>query len=85
MRIKPTVLIEFFGIQRAIAQTEAVQMPVSAGTSAGDALIFAKTRYPGLPLEKGKILITVNQEVVGPEHILKSNDTVCFIPGIGGG
>jgi molybdopterin converting factor small subunit len=60
-------------------------MPVIAGTCAGDALYFAKSKYPGLPLEEDKILITVNQEVVRPEYILKSNDTVCFIPGIGGG
>ncbi|HEX7476042.1 MAG TPA: MoaD/ThiS family protein, partial [Dehalococcoidales bacterium] len=72
-------------IQRVIAQVESVLMPVVARTCAGDALNFTKSKYPGLPLDEDKILITVNQEVVPPDHILKSNDTVCFIPGIGGG
>ena len=80
-----TISIEFFGIQRMIAKTDGIKMPIDSDTRAIDALQFVKSTYPDLPLEGGMVLITVNQEAAAPDRLLRANDVICFIPGIGGG
>ena len=77
--------IEFLGMQRAITKTNSLDMPISAKTRVNDALEYVRHRYPDLHLDEGMSLITVNHEIASLDRILKANDTVSFLPFIGGG
>ena len=77
--------IEFLGMQRAITKTNSIDMPISEETRVNDALEYVRHRYPELHLDEGMSLITVNHEIASLDRILKANDTVSFLPFIGGG
>ncbi len=77
--------IEFFGIQRVIAETESITMPITDKTVVGDALEYVRRMYPALHLDGDSVLITVNREVVSLDRVLKAKDVVRFLPHIGGG
>ena len=79
------VLIELFGILRDIAKIEKVNMPITDETVVRDALEYVRKLYPDLLLDESLILTTVNHELVPLDRLLKSNDTVCILPPIGGG
>ncbi|MDY6912184.1 MAG: MoaD/ThiS family protein [Chloroflexota bacterium] len=79
------ISIEFFGMQRSVTKTDSIDMPISKETRVTDALEYVRDWYPDLPLDEGTILITVNQEMASPDRVLRANDTVLFLPHIGGG
>ena len=79
------VSIELFGIQRDIAKTDKVNMPITARTIVRDALEYVRNKYPALPLDEDSILITVNQEQASLDRLLRANDTIYILTHIGGG
>ena len=79
------VLIEFFGMQRNVTNKDSIDMPITGKTRVNDALEYVRYHYPDLPLEEDMVLITVNQEMASPDTLLRANDTVSFLPHIGGG
>lgn len=79
------VLIEFFGAQRTITGTDNITMPISGQTTIGDALACVARRSPDLAMNKDMLCATLNHGVVPLDTVLKANDTVCFLPSIGGG
>jgi molybdopterin converting factor small subunit len=79
------VSIELFGIQRDIAKTGKLSMPITEKTPLRNALEYVRQLYPDLVLDEKLILMTVNHELASPDRLLKSNDTVCILPHIGGG
>jgi len=60
-------------------------MPIAEKARVTDALEYVRQRYPELPLDEESVLITVNQEQASLDTMLKPNDTVSFLPSIGGG
>ena len=72
-------------MQRAVTKTNSLDMPISTETRVNDALEYVRQRYPELHLDEGLSLITVNHEIAPLDRVLKSNDTVSFLPFIGGG
>lgn len=83
--MKKLISIEFFGMQRAVTKTDSIAMPITENMKVTDALEYVRNRYPGLPLDTGMVLITVNQEMASLDTMLKANDTVLFLPFISGG
>jgi molybdopterin converting factor small subunit len=83
--LKIVVSIEFFGMQRTVTKTHSIDMPITEKTRVTDALEYVRQRYPELPLDQETLLITVNLEQASPDTMLKPNDTVSFLPAIGGG
>ena len=79
------VSIEFFGMQRIVAKTDRIDMPISEKTMVADALEYAKRQYPDLSLDKGAILTTVNRQIASLNSVLVANDIVSFLPHINGG
>ncbi|MDP2917168.1 MAG: MoaD/ThiS family protein [Dehalococcoidia bacterium] len=79
------ISIEFFGIQRVIAKTNIVSMPINGKTIVSDVIEYVRNKYPALYLDGDTLLITVNHEAAPPDRLLRANDTVSFIPRIGGG
>jgi molybdopterin converting factor small subunit len=82
---KTTVSIEFHGTQRILASTDGIVMPITGRTTVNDALGYVRQKYPALSLEDGMILATVNLENSPLDRVLKENDSVSFLPIIGGG
>jgi len=79
------VSIEFSGMQRILTKTDGIDMPITEKTRVNDALEYVRHQYPALHLDEGMILITVNQKIASLDRILMANDTVSFLPLIGGG
>jgi molybdopterin converting factor small subunit len=79
------VIIEFFGVQRVITKTDCIRMPISDAMIVRDALEYVRSQFPDLTLEEETLLATVNQEAVPIDQPLKAGDSICFLPGIGGG
>lgn len=83
--MKKLISIEFFGMQRTVTKTDSICMPITENMNVTEALEYVRNQYPGLPLDKGMVLITVNQEMASPDTVLQANDTVLFLPFISGG
>jgi len=83
--MKKVISIKFFGMQHAVTKTDSIDMPITEKARVADAIEYVRHRYPELPLDQETVLITVNQEQASPDTMLKPNDTVSFLPSIGGG
>jgi molybdopterin converting factor small subunit len=79
------VSIQFFGMQRTITKTDSIHMPFMEKTIVTDVLEYVKSLYPALHLDKGIVLVTINQNIVSLNTELRENDIVLFLPHIGGG
>jgi len=77
--------IKFLGMHRIITKIDRLDMPINANTSVSDALEYTRERFPDLPIEKGMVIMTVNQEVSKPDRILRDRDIIEFLPLIAGG
>ena len=77
--------IEFFGMQRVVAKTDSIDMPITKKTRVNDVLEYVRNQYPDLHLDGGMILIIVNQEIASLDRVLRANDIVSFLPFISGG
>lgn len=85
LALKIVVSIKFFGMQRALTKTDGIDMPITEKSRVTNALEYVRDRYPELPLDQEMVLITVNHEQASLNTLLKANDTVSFLPSIGGG
>ena len=79
------VTIEFLGMQRQVTKTDSLDMPITEETKVNDALEYVRQQYPSLNLDYSMVIITVNHETASLDRVLNANDTVSFIPIIGGG
>jgi molybdopterin converting factor small subunit len=79
------VSIEFLGMQRAVVSMDRMDMPASPNTKVRDALKYVRQRHPNLDLDESMMLIIVNLKTASLDTALKDNDTVSFLPIIGGG
>ncbi len=79
------ISIQFFGTHRNITRADSIHMPFMEKTRVTDALEFVRKHYPALHLDNGMVLATVNQNIVSLDTELRENDTVIFLPHIGGG
>ncbi len=88
LKIQPgnmVISIEFLGPQRVVTNADVIDMPITEKTTVNDALEYLRRKYPNLHLEEGSVLITVNQEIASLDRVLKPNDTISFLPFVGGG
>ena len=79
------VSVTFLGLQRAQAQTDRIQIPLSRETRVADLLSYIKECYPNLPFPDDGILVAVNNKLSSKERVLKNEDDVTFLPFLGGG
>jgi MoaE-MoaD fusion protein len=79
------VSIDFVGRQRSLTQTRGISMPIDGTTQVTDAMAYVRAQYPGLLLERGSVLVTVNHEMASLDRVLQADDTVAFLPPIAGG
>ena len=80
------VSVTLFGLQRQLAKTDQIQIPLSNKTNrVADLLNRIREKYPEMSLDQDMVLITVNNHASSLDERLKDNDEVSFIPYIGGG
>jgi molybdopterin converting factor small subunit len=73
------------GLQRKLARTNQIQIPLFEKARVIDVLTHIKKSYPELPFPEETLLVVVNHKLATMEKILKHNDNVIFLPFLGGG
>ena len=79
------VSIKFLGMQRVVTNTDSIDMAINGKATVNDALEYVRQQYPALYLDEGMTLIIVNLKTASLDSVLRDNDTVSFLPSIGGG
>ena len=80
------IYVSFFGLQRKLAQTDCVNVPLSSEIRVVEDLFhYIEVRYPALSLNKKSVLVMVNNNASSLDRELCPNDEVSFMPPIGGG
>ena len=79
------ITIEFFGMHGVIADTDRIQMPVTASTTVSDVIEYITGKFPRITIHKESIVTAVNHEIVPLTKELRANDIVSLFPHIGGG
>jgi molybdopterin converting factor small subunit len=80
-----TVAINFHGFQRAVTKKNHVNMNISDKTRVHDALEYVNKLFPELPLNGEMVLITINEKLASLDSALRPDDSISFLPHIGGG
>lgn len=79
------VRVKFFAILRERAGSGEVTKEIADGSTVKDLWDSLKRDYPRLPPLDRRLLYAVNKEYVDPDHVLKNEDEVAFIPPVSGG
>ncbi|MFC2070882.1 MoaD/ThiS family protein [Chloroflexota bacterium] len=80
-----TISVNFLGIQRRVTGEDAINIEMPDKMRVIDVIELVKNRYPGLDLDKGAVITTVNQEKASADRVLKAGDIISFLPYISGG
>lgn len=78
----------FASIREAVKRNqEELELPVAATSVQGliDHLLSVNPQFNAVFSERNKVLVAVNQTVVGRSHLLSANDEVAFFPPMTGG
>jgi molybdopterin synthase catalytic subunit len=80
------IKVKLFAVLKDRAEANELQVPFHGGT-AGDLLKRLAAEYPALAefLSPGRIIISVNQEVVRPDAAVRDGDEVALMPPFSGG
>ncbi len=81
------VKIRFFAVLKKIVGKEEVVLDVEKGTTLEQLINRLERDLPPLQqvMKEGKVLISVNQEVVPKECLIQNGDEVAFLPPFAGG
>ena len=79
------VKVKFFAILRERAGTAEVTKEIKEGSTLGELWRALQKDYPKLDVPGIRLLYAVNQDYVKPDHVLKDQDEVVFIPPVSGG
>ncbi|HLG21941.1 MAG TPA: MoaD/ThiS family protein [Candidatus Manganitrophaceae bacterium] len=81
------VKVRFFAVLKKIVGKEEMVLNVEKGTTLEQFLKKLEGELPPLKdlLQEGKILISVNQEVVQKHCLIQNGDEIAFLPPFAGG
>ncbi len=79
------VSVQFFGTQRVLTKARELQVPLTEEGQVRDVYVYLMDHYPDLPLNEDDILVTVNNKATNMRHLLNPNDSITFLPHVGGG
>lgn len=81
------VKIRFFAVLKKIVGKEEVVLDVEKGTTLEQLINRLERDLPPLQqvMKEGKVLISVNQEVVPKECLIQNGDEIAFLPPFAGG
>ena len=81
------VNVKFFAVLKHLVGKDELSMDVEKGTSLEKLLEKLINDFPSLKegLQEGKILVSVNQEVVEKGYLIKDGDEIAILPPFAGG
>lgn len=81
------VKVKFFAVLKGLVGKDEVSVEIKEGTSLDQLIEQLKTDLPPLVdiMQKGGLLISVNQEVLEKDAIIQDGDEVAFLPPFAGG
>ena len=79
------VKVKFFAILRERAGAGEIIREMKEGGTVADLWEAIKKDYPKLAPVETRLLYAVNRNYVRPDHTLKENDEVAFVPPVSGG
>ena len=77
--------MHFLGLQRKLAGTHKISIPLSEESRVNDLLHYLEKQYPELSLSGDDFIVSVNNRQSEPDQLLKANDNIAIVPHIGGG
>jgi molybdopterin converting factor subunit 1 len=77
--------VQLFAHVRQAVGRDRVRVTLDAGARAADLLDHLAREHPPIAVSRRSLAVAVNQEIVGPEHQVRSGDEVALIPPVGGG
>ena len=79
------VKVKFFAMLRERAGAGEIAREMKEGGTVADLWEALRKDYPKLAPVDMRLLYAVNRNYVRPDHILKENDEVAFVPPVSGG
>ncbi len=79
------VSVQFHGPHRLMTNRDQVEVSISENDRVGDLFKHLQGRFPDLQMAAEDVTITVNDAISTVTQTLNPNDTVAFLPHIGGG
>ncbi len=79
------VQLRFFAVLREIMGLEELEMDLAEGTTIAGLLETVVSEHPKLGPYIKVLQVAVNHEIVGPEHLVKPEDEIAFLPPVSGG
>jgi len=79
------VRVKFFAILREKIGAAEITRDIEEGGTVGDLWRALQKDYPKLDVPGIRLLYAVNQNYVKPDHALKDQDEVVFVPPVSGG
>ena len=79
------VSVKFFGAQRTLTKTRELKVSLAKNGHVREVREYLMNCYPGLLLEEEEILVTVNNKASTLNHSLNPDDSIAFLPHVGGG
>ena len=80
-----TISVKLTGMQQVVAGTSVVEMPVTGYSTVRDVLDYVNKKYPKLAISTNSMFIVIDHQIVTLDRALRADDTIEFIPAIGGG
>lgn len=82
------ITVRLFGMTKMLAANQhSLSLNVSDGRQVKDLVGLIETRYPAIGelIRKKKVLVSVNQEIVHEETVIRENDEIALLPPFAGG
>ena len=80
-----TISVHFIGKHRFETGSDSITIPLDSVKSVSDVLHKIMKSHPHLSISENAVIATVNDEIAKMTTELKANDSVSFLPVIGGG
>lgn len=79
------VKVKFFAVLRERVGSGEITREIKEGSTVADLWESLRRDYPKLAPVETRLLYAVNQHYVDPDHVLKEQDEVVFVPPVSGG
>ncbi len=79
------VRLLYFAVLRDITGSATAEIDLPNGSNAADVWDRLRTQHRELGSYRQPPMVAVNEEYVGPNHILRDGDELAFIPPVAGG
>jgi len=79
------VRLRFFAVLREIVGLEELEMDLPEGTTIAGLLETVVSEHTKLNPYVKVLQVAVNHEIVDPEHVVKPEDEIAFLPPVSGG